>query len=60
MLGDEDEIKGDRNVGKSKFQGIAGDATPIPLEAGIDDELQQREDATDDVKEDLGDAPPLG
>lgn len=60
MLGDEDQIKGNTDICQTQFEGISGNAAPVPLETGVNDQLHDGQDAPGEVKQDLHDTPSLG
>lgn len=60
VLDDEYDIEHDADVRKAQFQWISGNAAPVALKTGINDELDQRQYAPRDVKQDLLDTPAYG
>ena len=60
MLDEEDEIKGDAEVAETEFDRIPGNAGPVPLQAGVEHELGDGEDAAGEIQHDLFDAPTHG
>lgn len=57
MLNHKDHIKSDAHVGQKKFDGISGDTAPVILKARVEDQLDEGENPTHQVQENLQDAP---
>ena len=57
VLGDENQVEENRNVGQSQFQRVARDAAPVALKAGVDDQLKEREDTAGYIEKNLIYAP---
>lgn len=60
MLHYEDQIEDNRDIGQDKFGRVAGNPTPVFVEAGIDEQLEEGEYAADKVEEDHFDFPVFG
>jgi len=60
VLDDENDVKCDADVGKTQLQRVAGDAAPVTLETGVDNQLKQGQHSASDVEQDLRDAPAHG
>lgn len=58
MLYDKNQIEENGDIGQEEFHGVPRDATPVILEARVNDQLNQRKYGPCQVKEDLADAPP--
>lgn len=57
VLEDEDAVKNQAAVAKRQLHRVARDAAPVVLQVAMDAELGQAQDSSDDIEDDLPDAP---
>lgn len=60
MLHHKQQIEGNRDVAEQEFGRVACDAAPVFVEAGVEQELDEGEEAASEVEEDHFDTPTLG
>lgn len=51
MLNDKNKVEEDGDVTEQELGRISSDATPVTLQAGIEDELQQRQNTSDEIQD---------
>lgn len=60
MLNDKYKVEEDGDVTEQQLRGVSRDATPVALQTGVEDQLEQGQNTSDEIQENGPNVPSHG